>query len=87
MAYGFSRYHRLEIQFSDGKMRQSNIFETAAFSSKYTVTVRPNDLLVEGQFSLDVFSRTAILLVTCLCVLAGAGLLIGLVILRRSKKA
>ena len=24
LAYGFSDYHRLEIQFSDGKTRQSN---------------------------------------------------------------
>lgn len=31
MAYGFSPYHRLEIQFSDGQTRQSNVFETAGF--------------------------------------------------------
>src|SRR5215510_14027739 len=52
LAYGFSDYHRLEIQFSDGKTRQSNIFKTAGFESKYTVTIRPNDLLVEAQFGL-----------------------------------
>ena len=51
LAYGFSAYHKLEIQFSDGKTRESNIFQTAGFDSVYTVTVRPDDLLVEAQFS------------------------------------
>jgi hypothetical protein len=85
MAYGFSPYHRLEIQFSDGQTRQSNIFETAMFNATYTVTVRPEDLLVEGQLSLDRFSRITIILLTGVCGLVGAGLLIGFVILRRSK--
>src|SRR5437867_4905211 len=40
LAYGFSQYHKLEIQFSDGKTRQSNIFKTAGFDSKYTVTMQ-----------------------------------------------
>ncbi|RPJ24785.1 MAG: hypothetical protein EHM33_16705 [Chloroflexi bacterium] len=86
LAYGFSPYHRLEIQFSDGQTRQSNIFETAMFNSTYTVTVRPDDLLVEGQLSLERFSRVTIILLTGVCVLAGGGLLIGLIILRRSKR-
>lgn len=47
IAYGFAPYHRLEIQFSDGATRQSNIFETIDFSSEYLVTVNPNDLSVE----------------------------------------
>jgi len=87
-AYGFSPYHRLEIQFSDGQTRQSNIFETAGFNSKYTVTVRPGDLLVEAQFSLDVFPRTGTLLIACLCALGGLGLLVGLIVVvaRRSNK-
>jgi hypothetical protein len=53
LAYGFSPYHRLEIQFSDGQTRQSNIFRTGGFRSHYLVTVRSEDLLVEFQFSLD----------------------------------
>jgi hypothetical protein len=53
LAYGFSSYHRLEIQFSDGQTRQSNIFRTSGFESYYRVTVRSEDLLVEFQFSLD----------------------------------
>src|SRR5688572_32166503 len=48
-AYGFATYHKIEIEFSDGVVRQSNIFETAGFDSRYTVTVRPDDLLVEAQ--------------------------------------
>jgi hypothetical protein len=81
MAYGFSPYHRLEIEFSDGLTRQSNTFETAGFDSRYTVTVRQADLLVEAQFSLGVFPRTGTFLVACLCGLVGIGLLAGLVIL------
>ena len=83
MAYGFSPYHRLEIQFSDGQTRQSNIFETAGFDSMYTVTIRPDDLLVEAQFSLGIFPRTATILVVCLCALMGMILLIGLAIFTR----
>jgi hypothetical protein len=90
LAYGFSPYHRLEIQFSDGKTRQSNIFGTAGFDSKYTVTIRPDDLLVEAQLSLSIFPRTVTwLLVACLCALIGIGLIVGLIIflVRRSKKS
>jgi hypothetical protein len=90
LAYGFSTYHKLEIQFSDGKARASNVFQTAGFDSIYTVTVRSDDLQVEAQFSpLNVFPRTitAFLLVGCCLCLAGI-LLIGsivFVIRRRSK--
>lgn len=48
IAYGFAPYHRIEIQFSDGKTRQSNIFETVAFDSSYRVTVNADDLSVEA---------------------------------------
>jgi hypothetical protein len=50
-SYGYEPYHRIEIQFSDGKTRQSNIFETAGFSSIYNVTIQQDDLLVETQFN------------------------------------
>lgn len=88
LAYGFAPYHRIEIEFSDGKTRRSNIFETAGFNSKYTVTVRPDDLLVEAQFGLDLLPSIATLVVTCVCVLLVGGLLTGLIIfvLRRSSK-
>src|SRR6266498_3510664 len=88
LAYGFSDYHKLEIQFSDGKTRQSNIFQTTGFDSRYIVTVRPDDLLVEAQFSLGVFPPIVIVVIACICALVGVGLVVGLIIflVRRSKK-
>ena len=47
MAYGFADYHRLEITFSDGKTRRSNVFKTKGMKSTYTVEVRANDLVVK----------------------------------------
>jgi hypothetical protein len=79
-AYGFAPYHKIEIEFSDGVTRQSNIFETAVFDSRFTVTVRPEDLLVEAQLRLSVFPRTATILVACVCALMAVGLLAGFVI-------
>ena len=89
IGYGFAPFHRLEIEFSDGITRQSNIFETAGFDSKYNVTVRPDDLLVEPQFSmLPSFSVGAFGILACICALLGVGLIAGIVIFvaRRSKK-
>jgi hypothetical protein len=87
LAYGFSPYHRLEIQFSDGKTRQSNVFQTGQFNSAYKVTIRPDDLLVEAQFKPDLFSPS-IYLIICGCL---AGILVIVVLLviflvRRSRK-
>ena len=87
LAYGFAPYHRLEIEFSDGVTRQSNIFETAGFNSKYTVTVRLDDLLVEAQLSLGVLPPIAIIAITCICVLVGLGLIVGGIILIRRRSA
>ncbi len=80
LAYGFSTYHRLEIQFSDGKTRQSNVFETAQFQSSYKVTIRQNDLLVEPKLSLNLFSTTTYLLL-CACCLIGVAVLIVAIVL------
>jgi len=89
-AYGFAPYHRLEVEFSDEVTRTSNIFETAGFNSSYTVTVGPNDLLVEARFSLDSFPRLGIIeiLILCTCGMVILGLMIGLTVLliRRSRK-
>lgn len=88
IAYGFAPYHRIEIEFSDGETRTSNVFATAGFDSKYTVTVRPDDLLVEAQFSLGALPRTATVLALCGCGLLGLVLIAGLGVLlaRRSRK-
>lgn len=47
VAYGYSDYHRLSIDFSDGKTRQSNIFGKKYFEAYYRVTVQEAGLLVE----------------------------------------
>ena len=81
MAYGFADYHILEIEFSDEVTRRSNVFKTAGFSSSYTVTVQPNDLLVESKISLGVVSPYIwFYVITCLCLFAGTGLLVGLIV-------
>lgn len=87
-AYGFAPYHILEVEFSDEVIRRSNIFETAGFQSSYTVTIQPNDLLVEAQFSLKAFSSVNLFLIACVCALViGAGIAVLVVFLvRRSSK-
>ena len=47
LAYGYADFHRLSIEFSDGKTRQSNIFSEKYFEAYFRVTVREDDLLVE----------------------------------------
>ena len=88
-AYGFSDYHKLEIQFSDGKTRHSNIFQTAGFDSKYTVTVHPEDLLVEAQFTPANFPIVTFIVITCLCALVALSVVAVVIIffVRRSKPA
>lgn len=94
LAYGFSPYHRLEIQFSDGKTRQSNIFQTAGFNSIYKVTIRPDDLLVESQFNPGNLLPTnylpanvVLLLCACLlCLVVVVVIVIVVVVSRRRSK-
>ena len=87
MAYGFSTYHRLEIQFSDGKTRQSNVFKTAQFQSKYLVTIQPGDLLVKSTFHLDPFTPLTYVLICGVCLLGIAILIVVIILLaRRSSK-
>ncbi len=52
LAYGFSPYNQLEIAFSDGIVRKSNVFPKGQFNSKYKVDIREQDLLVTEQFNL-----------------------------------
>ena len=89
IAYGFAPYHQIEIEFSDGNTRRSNVFRTAGFDSKYTVTIRPGDLLVESKFSFGFLPRTGTVLVACICGLVGIVVLIGLMVLvvSRSKQS
>lgn len=87
IAYGFAPYHILEIEFSDGVTRQSNIFETAGFDSKYKVTVSPNDMLVESQLNLDFITGSPLWVVLCCCTLMAAALAVaGVVFFLRRRK-
>ena len=89
LAYGFADYHILEVEFSDEVTRSSNVFQTAGFSSVYTVTIQPNDLLVESQFSLGVISPYLwFYIVISLCCLVGMALIFGVIIffVRRASK-
>ena len=80
LGYGFAPYHILEIEFSDGVTRRSNIFETAGFASKYTVTIQPDDLLVKAQFSLGAISPRILFFLVCACACNGIALVTGLII-------
>ncbi len=90
LAYGFRPYHRLKIQFSDGKTRQSNIFASAGFSAVYNVTIRQDDLLVESQYDpMREFSPTIniiVLIVTCLLCLSVIVIVAIILIVRRKAK-
>ena len=79
-AYGFAPYHILEIEFSDGVTRRSNIFETAGFASKYAVTVQPDDLLIKAQLSLGVVRPQILFFITLACACNGMALVVGLII-------
>ena len=46
MAYGYTQYAKLVVTFSDGEMRESNIFGKKYDESQYEVTVRTSDLTV-----------------------------------------
>lgn len=49
MAYGYADYHKLRLEFSDGRTRESNVFGKKYFSAVYQVTVREDDLVVKEQ--------------------------------------
>jgi hypothetical protein len=81
LAYSYSEYHRLKITFSDGVMRQSNVFANKYFYANYRVAVRETDLLVEerqGEFG-PFLSGPWILL--CGCALLIVGFLLTIILL------
>ncbi len=84
VAYGFSTYHQLEIQFSDGITRRSNIFKTVLFDSFYTVTIRQDDLLVKPKLSMGIVSIAAVIL--CGCCLVVTIIVVVLLLVRRASK-
>ena len=86
LAYQFSPYNLLTIQFSDGKTRRSNVFKTDQFQSVYKVTIREEDLLVEPQISLNLFSPWTYVLLCICCLVLLAILAAAIVLLVRSRR-
>ena len=77
VAYGYTDYNYLVIEFSDGVTRQSNVFATESFNNEYRITVRESDLLVErtgGSSAPGGNLRTLLLLALCCGLLLIAGL-------------
>ncbi len=77
LAYTYADYHRLELRFSDGVTRESNVFGKSHFDATYRVTVREDDLWIEetgGRMNpmllVVVGSLVGALLVALLCGLA-----------------
>jgi hypothetical protein len=56
LAYGYSKYQKLVITFTDG-VRDSNVFTKSAFNAKYTVTVLEDSLQVEETTSATAVGR------------------------------
>ena len=82
--------NRLEVRFSDGKTRRSNVFQSNAAHTVYKVTIRPDDLLVETQSTSGYQSASGFfeLAIICVC-LAGILILVILLIIfliRHSRK-
>jgi len=83
--------NRLEVRFSDGKTRRSNVFQSTSAHTVYKVTIRPDDLLVETQSTSGYQSAAGLLnlfTVICIglaCILVLAILLI-IFLIRRSRK-
>ena len=51
IAYGYAPYHRLSIQFVDGRKLQSNVFTRSRYHPTYDVTVEPDGLVVRERNS------------------------------------
>jgi hypothetical protein len=49
MAYGYSKFHRLVLEFSDGVTRESNVFTKTNFDADYQVSVYSDTLEVVEQ--------------------------------------
>lgn len=90
VAYGYSDYNRLVIEFSDGVTRESNVFETRSFNNEYRVTVRQDDLQVEwtkGSSNPLVGLLVGVLLSLCFLLVLVVGLVAGVVALLRRRRA
>ena len=83
MAYSYREYHRLLIRFSDGKERQSNVFQSNSFDSTFKVLVREDDLVVEkihGSANPFLLNMAALFLGSILTLLLSVAMLFLLII-------
>ena len=87
LAYGFTDYGKLEITFSDGKIRQSNIFAIKSFNSFYDVTIQENDLVVTERINPASLSLLVVCLFCCAGMLLVAAVIVGLVVFFARRKA
>lgn len=94
MAYGFADTMYIELSFSDGVTRKSNIFTHKHFNAEYSITVSKNDLTVKEiggspPGGIDPLSFGIYLLIglgCCLPLLLAAIIVTIVILLRRKKK-
>ncbi|KKQ90259.1 MAG: hypothetical protein UT11_C0010G0021 [Berkelbacteria bacterium GW2011_GWA2_38_9] len=55
LAYDYSDYHKVKIKFSDGVTKESNIFQTLGFDSKYNLRVLEDRLYVYDASDMAIF--------------------------------
>jgi hypothetical protein len=87
LAYGFTDYGKLEITFSDGKTRQSNIFAIKSFNSFYDVTIQENDLVVTERINPASLPLLVVFLCCCAGMLLVVAVIVGLVVFFARRKA
>jgi len=85
IGYGFASHHILEIEFSDGVTRKSNIFETDGFDSFYTVHVRADDLFVEPRINPLAMPAWIGISIACVGILLVVSLAVSLVMFLRRR--
>jgi hypothetical protein len=89
MSYGYTDYLQIELTFSDGVTRTSNIFTKKHFNAVYTITVRADDLVVKetgGSGNPYVIFLIVILAAICLVLLAVIGAIVLIVRAVRKKR-
>jgi len=88
-AYGGNTYYKLVIIFSDGIIRESNVFEKKRFNTNYLVEVNQKDLLVTEKWNAVPydFGTQAIKFVVALILTIPTELLVGSIFFKRKKQA
>ncbi len=85
-AYGFSDYNQLEITFSDGVVRRSNVFTAGQFNAVYEVTIQKTDLVVKEKFNPGDIQTWPLVCAGGICLAIILLVVILILVLRRLKK-